>query len=72
MDAMLNLVNVLVQEKVAGCARCNSTIGSDQEPSIVGLLNVVNAFSREMKEQEKLLVSLRQIVKVSLLVATIV
>ena len=65
MDAMLNLVKMLLQEKVAGCARCSATDGPGQDPTITGLLNVVSAFVREMKEKEKLVVSLGQSLKIS-------
>ena len=69
MDAMLNLVKMLLQEKVAGCARCNATDGPGQDPAITGLLNFVSAFVREMKEKEKLVVSLGRSLKVCLAIA---
>lgn len=68
MDAMLNLVKMLLQEKVAGCVRCSATDGPGQDPSITGLLNVVSAFVRETKEKEELVLSLGQSLKVCLAV----
>lgn len=62
MDAMLNLVNVLVREKIAG----SGTAGSATDASYDAMMNLIQAQARERKVQEEANASLKQTLKVGL------
>jgi len=68
MEAMLNLVNVLVREKMAGCARCSGdgTAGSTRDESYESMLRLVNAHTRERKAANDVEAALRQTIQVRL------
>lgn len=66
MDAMLHLVNTLVRERAAGCARCGNTAGPATHPSFLVMMDLVIKLEEQRKKQDKAIELLRQTIKVRL------
>jgi len=61
---MLNLMNALAREKMADSALCKCDAFKDSKKSTRAMLDIINKLSKEKKEQEVVVTTLTETIKV--------